>query len=261
MVKIYLDTANLDEIKEILEWDIICGITTNQKIFEKEKGCNFKEQAQAILELVYPFPVSLEGPNNLEGIIKVAEEYDKWGWGPNGTNVVVKVPMLRNGDGLNAVRQLSNLGIATNVTACITLNQTFLAANAGASYVSLFYNRMKDWKYMELDCKWNWRYMELDSKWIPGDDLNDKKWEEATQYALDTIENTMDMLVVGGYETQLIVGSIRSPEDIEDILTRSPHIITIPTKIIKQMPHNEMTDRTLKEFDEAWTNFKNAEKK
>jgi transaldolase len=168
--------------------------------------------------------VSLEGPNNLEELLDKAEVYRTW-----GTNFVIKVPMLGNGDGLRAVRILNGMGVPSNVTACMTLNQTFLCANAGATFVSLFYNRMKDMK--------------------------------GEQYAIDTIKKTMDILRKGGFETELIVGSIRSPDDIPKILEGEPNIITIPTKILEQMPFCQKTEDTLVEFEGAWKKYLKHEKK
>ena len=245
-IEIFLDTANLDEIKEILGWGIITGITTNQKIFEKEKGCNFKEQAMKILELAEQRPVSLEGPNNLNELVKTAKEYCLW-----GPNVVVKVPMLGNGDGLRAVKLLKEDRIATNVTACMTTNQTYLAACAGATYVSLFYNRMKDMVKEEK--------MKLTQ--TSKVEYSNKEYFEpdAKEYALQTIRTTMELLE--GTNTRLIIGSIRKPADIQEIITAKPDIITIPTKILKQMPFNEMTERSLAEFEKAWEEFCKAEPK
>ncbi|MFW6121005.1 MAG: transaldolase family protein [Petrotogales bacterium] len=238
MIGIFLDTANLAEIEEIQGWGIIKGITTNQKIFSKEKGCNFKEQSLKILEMVKPYPVSLEGPNNLDELLATAEDYNNW-----GSNVVIKVPMLGNGDGIRAVKVLSEKGIDTNVTACMTLNQAFLAASAGATYVSLFYNRMKDWKKSMLKT------------------TDKEKVElECFQYAYNTVSETMEMIKKSGSKTKLIVGSIRKPEDVQEIVSAGPHVITIPTKILKQMPFNEKTEYTLKEFDQAWEEFLKAEK-
>ena len=239
MTDIFLDTANLEEIKEIKGWGIIQGVTTNQKIFLKEKGCNFKVRALEILEEVYPFPVSLEGPNDYDGIMKVAKDYHLWedSNGNSYSNIVIKVPMLGNGDGIRAVTDLYEKGIRTNVTACMSLNQTFLAASAGATFVSLFYNRMIDW--------YNSKY----------------SGNKGKQYALETIAHTMSMLDSGDFNTELIVGSIRKPEDIQDIITVQPDIITIPTKILKEMSYNSMTEETLKQFEEAWEEFKKHEKK
>ena len=126
-MEIFLDTANIDEINDILPWGIIKGVTTNQKIFLKEKGVNFEEQSKKILKMVYPYPVSLEGPNNLDELIETAKEYNTW-----GKNVIIKVPMLADGGGLKAVHVLENEGIKTNVTAMMSANQAFLAITAGS---------------------------------------------------------------------------------------------------------------------------------
>ena len=242
MTQIFQDTASLKEIEEIGKYGIASGVTTNQKIFlEKAKGCNFEKQAKKIIEMLYPLPVSLEGPNNLEDLVKTAVQYHIWGCleTPTYSNVVIKVPMMGNGDGLKAVKILSANGIKTNVTACMTLNQTFLAANAGATYVSLFYNRIKDWLKETMKCNESF----------------------AIITASNVIRETMNMLEKGNYATQLIVGSIRKPTDVEDIILANPDIITIPTKILKQMPYNDMTEKTLKEFDKAWIDFCKTEKK
>jgi len=253
MAEVYVDSASLEEIEKFIGWGIATGVTTNQKIFlEKAKGCNFEEQAKKILQLVYPLPVSLEGPNNYQGILDAADRYTSWR-GLN--NVVIKVPMLGNGDGLRAVKVLSEKGIKTNVTACMTLNQTFLAACAGATYVSLFYNRMRDWKYSLLDPQWEWKQSNGIKEREP------QFLEPATEYALDTIDMTMELLEEEFCETKLIIGSIRSPLDIEEILTARPHIITIPTGILEKMPAHSATDAALKDFDKAWAEFCASEKK
>ena len=220
-MEIFLDTANIDEINDILPWGIIKGVTTNQKIFLKEKGVNFEEQSKKILKLVYPHPVSLEGPNNLDELINTAHEYNTW-----GKNVVIKVPMLADGSGLKAVRILEDEGIKTNVTAMMSVNQAFLTITAGASYASLFFNRIRD----------------------SGDN------------PVEVIKQSRKIIDEGGYKTKLIVGSIRNPNDVIEIASAYPHIITIPYKILDQMPYHETTVKTLQEFDQAWNEFKAAER-
>ena len=220
-MEIFLDTANIDEIDDILSWGIIKGVTTNQKIFLKEKGVNFEEQSKKILKMVYPHPVSLEGPNNSDELIETAKEYNTW-----GKNVIIKVPMLADGGGLKAVHVLENEGIKTNVTAMMSANQAFLAITAGASYASLFFNRIRD----------------------SGDD------------PIEVIKQSRAIIDEGGYKTKLIVGSIRSPNDVIEIASAKPHIITIPYKILDQMPYHETTVKTLQEFEQAWDEFKAAEK-
>jgi len=221
-MEIFLDTANTDEISEILQWGIIKGVTTNQKIFLKEKGCNFEEHSKKILKMVYPHPVSLEGPNNLDELLKTAREYSKW-----GKNVVIKVPMLADGSGLKAVKILENQGIKTNVTAMMSVNQALLAIEAGASYASLFFNRIRD----------------------SGDN------------PVEVVKQSRAIIDNGDFKTKLIVGSIRSPNDVIEITSANPHVVTIPYKILKQMPYHHATVSTLEEFDKAWDEFKKAEKK
>ena len=220
-MEIFLDTANTDEIDEILDWGLIKGVTTNQKIFLKEKGCNFEEQSKKILKMVEPHPVSLEGPNNLDELLDSAREYGKW-----GKNVVIKVPMLQDGSGLKAVKILESEGIKTNVTAMMSVNQAFLAIEAGASYASLFFNRIRD----------------------SGVD------------PIEVVKQSRAIIDNGNFKTKLIVGSIRNPSDVEEIISANPHVITIPYKILKQMPYHEKTVSTLEEFDKAWEEFKQAEK-
>ena len=236
MTRIFLDTANLADIEEFSRWGVISGVTTNQKIFSKEKGVNFEEQSKKILEMVHPLPVSLEGPNDLDGILDVAHEYQSWGIDKDRprSNTVIKVPMMGNGSGLEAVKILEASHIKTNVTACMTIHQVFLAACAGASYVSLFFNRMRDMGLIT---------------------------EKGKDYALETVKDAMNLLVEGDFKTELIVGSIRKPEDIGELLTVLPDIITIPPKILRKMPFCEKKEDTLKEFDNAWEEFLKAEKK
>ena len=171
--------------------------------------------------MVYPYPVSLEGPNNSDELIETAKEYNTW-----GKNVIIKVPMLADGGGLKAVHVLENEGIKTNVTAMMSANQAFLAITAGASYASLFFNRIRD----------------------SGDD------------PIEVIKQSRAIIDEGGYKTKLIVGSIRSPNDVIEIASAKPHIITIPYKILDQMPYHETTVKTLQEFEQAWDEFKAAEK-
>jgi transaldolase len=134
--------------------------------------------------------------------------------------------MLADGSGLKAVKILEGQGIKCNVTAMMSINQAFLAISAGASYASLFFNRIRD----------------------SGSD------------PVHVVKESRAIIDNGGFKTKLIVGSIRNPEDVVEIISGNPHIITIPYKILKQMPYHERTVSTLEEFDRAWEEFKKAEK-
>lgn len=139
-MEIFVDSANIEEIKEIISWGIVDGCTTNPKIASMEKNKDFESNTREILKIVNG-PVSVEvTTNNLNEMLIEAEKYASW-----GNNVVVKVPM--GIAGLKAVKILKEKGIKTNVTACMSSGQTILAAKAGADYASLFYSRIGDMGY------------------------------------------------------------------------------------------------------------------
>ena len=135
-MKIFIDTANIEEIKKANEWGVIDGVTTNPSLVAKE-GREFKELVQEIVNIVNG-PISVEAiSTNAEGMAKEAVELSKW-----SQNIVVKIPMIP--EGLKAVKVLSAKGIKTNVTLSFSVNQALLAAKAGATYVSPFIGRLDD---------------------------------------------------------------------------------------------------------------------
>lgn len=135
-MKIFIDTANVNEIREANSWGVISGVTTNPSLIAKE-GRDFKEVVKEITSIV-DGPVSAEVISlNHEGMIKEARELSKI-----HKNIVVKIPMTI--EGLKAVNILSKEGIKTNVTLIFSSAQALLAAKAGASYVSPFVGRIDD---------------------------------------------------------------------------------------------------------------------
>ncbi|HHW18675.1 MAG TPA: fructose-6-phosphate aldolase [Firmicutes bacterium] len=135
-MQLFLDTANIEEIKEAVSWGVISGVTTNPTLVAKEKR-DFKSLVKEICEIV-PGPVSAEVLSlKAEEMVPEARELSRI-----APNVVVKIPMTR--EGLKAVKVLSKEGIKTNVTLVFSANQGLLAALAGATYVSPFIGRMDD---------------------------------------------------------------------------------------------------------------------
>ncbi len=216
MVKIFLDTASLTEIEEFVKWGIADGVTTNQKIFLSEGGVDFKQRVLDICDLV-DGPISVETTKDtVPGLLAEAKDYASW-----HKNVVVKVAMYGDGRGLQVVSQLSKMGIKTNMTVMMTYNQLILAAKAGADYVSLFYNRSK----------------------------------EAGEDPLQIIKDYVATAKESGLAGRLIVGSIRTPEDVSLAMAAGAHVLTVPTKILRQMPSNKRSEETIAEFDKAWQDF------
>jgi len=135
-MKFFIDTANINEIKEAAALGILDGVTTNPSLVSKE-GKDFRKLLDEILAIV-DGPVSAEViSTDYDGILKEAHDLAKI-----HKNIVVKVPLIK--EGLKAVRLLSNENIKTNVTLCFSASQALLAAKAGATYISPFVGRLDD---------------------------------------------------------------------------------------------------------------------
>lgn len=216
MKKIFIDTASIDEIRQWKRRITFDGVTTNQKIFLVEKGVNFRQRVLEICkEDVGDVSVELTR-KGVDGMVEEAREYAGW-----HRNIVIKVPMTIGGDGLEVIKKLKESGIKTNATCMMTAEQLILAAKAGATYVSLFFNRSKD----------------------SGED------------AVMEIQKTKTFISQAGLETEIIVGSIRNSKDVGQIFEAGGDIVTIPPKILDAMLRNKKTEETIKEFDEAWRVF------
>jgi transaldolase len=135
-MKIFLDTADVEEIRQGIAMGVVDGVTTNPSLAAKA-GRNFKDVVMEIVEIC-------SGPVSAETVALNADEIVKEGrllakWAPN---IIVKVPLMT--EGLKAVKQLTSEGIKTNVTLIFSANQALLAAKAGATYVSPFLGRLDD---------------------------------------------------------------------------------------------------------------------
>lgn len=135
-MKIFIDTANIEEIKEAASWGILSGVTTNPSLIAKE-GRDFKTVVKEITQIV-DGPISAEvlAPDH-EGMIREARDLSTI-----DDNITIKIPMCE--EGLKAVSVLSKEGIKTNVTLIFSANQALLAARAGAAFVSPFVGRLDD---------------------------------------------------------------------------------------------------------------------
>ena len=142
-MKIFLDTANFEEIKEAASWGILDGVTTNPTLLSKEKE-DYKTLLKKICEVV-DGPISAEVVSlDPEGMVKEAEELVRI-----GPNIVIKVPIST--EGLKAIRMLSEKGIKTNCTLIFAPIQALLAAKAGASFVSPFVGRLDDASHLGME--------------------------------------------------------------------------------------------------------------
>ena len=217
-MEIFADTASLEELKELISWGIVSGCTTNPKLCAKE-GVDFEKRMKDILQLVKGH-VSIEvTTNDYDLMIEEAKEYSTW-----GKNVVVKIPM--NINGLKAVKTLCEVGIKTNVTACMSAKQAILPALAGADYVSLFWGRIEDMGYN----------------------------------ARTTAEDTVKVFNESNVKAKIILGSFRQVSQVNMAMLTGAHVITITPPIIKDMVSNPRTTETIQEFLDTWEEFKKKKK-
>jgi transaldolase len=150
-MKFFVDTANLDQIKEVLSWGICDGVTTNPTLVGRE-GVDFETRIKEICEAVGDRPVSAEVVSiDAEGMIREGRDLAKW-----APNVVVKIPFLK--EGMKAIHVLSQEGIRINCTLIFGAPAGLIAAKAGASFISPFVGRLDD---ISADC------MELVGQLVP----------------------------------------------------------------------------------------------
>ena len=214
-MKIFIDTANVEEIKAANDLGVVCGVTTNPSLIAKE-GRVFEEVVREITSIV-DGPISAEVISlEAEKMVAEAKELAKI-----HKNIVIKIPMTA--EGLKAVKQLSALGIHTNVTLIFSPARALLAARAGASYVSPFIGRLND-----ISANGN-----------------------------SLIEAIADIFAIHGIETEIIAASIRSPEDAVDAARAGAHIATIPYKVICQMISHPLTDAGIERFLKDWESVPN----
>ena len=211
-MKFFIDTANLDEIKEAASIGILDGVTTNPTLLAKEKGKgDFKTILRKICEVVNG-PVSGEVvASEAEGMVKEAEDLAKI-----HKNMVVKIPMCK--EGLKAIKILASKGIRTNCTLVFSPIQALLAAKAGASFVSPFVGRLDD----------------------------------ASHVGMDLVADMVTIFENYEVTTEIIVASVRNPLHVVEAATMGADIATIPFKVIELLIKHPLTDVGIKRFLEDW---------
>jgi fructose-6-phosphate aldolase, TalC/MipB family len=208
IMKFFVDTAIVEEIKKANDMGVICGVTTNPSLIAKS-GRDFADVIKEITDIV---DGAISGEvkattQDAEGMIAEGREIAKI-----HPNMVVKIPMTV--EGLKAVKQLSQEGIKTNVTLIFNANQALLAARAGATYVSPFLGRLDDIS-------------------VPGVDL---------------IRTIADIFAIHEIETEIIAASIRNPIHIIDCALAGAHIATVPYSVIESMTKHPLTDAGIEKF-------------
>ncbi len=208
-MRFFIDTANVDEIREAAEMGIICGVTTNPSLIAKE-GRDFNEVIREITSIV-DGPISGEvkaTTTKAEDMIREGREI-----AAIHPNMVVKIPMTT--EGLKAVKVLNAEGIKTNVTLIFSANQALLAARAGATYVSPFLGRLDDISTCGTDLIYD---------------------------IVQIFDNYPDIT------TQVICASTRNPMHITECAKAGADIATVPYKVLMQMFRHPLTEEGIEKF-------------
>jgi len=209
-MRFFIDTANIDQIKEARDLGILDGVTTNPSLMAKEGisgDKNVKEHYAKICDIV-DGDVSAEViSTDFDGIVKEGKELSKI-----APNIVVKVPMIK--EGIKAIRHFADNGISTNCTLVFSPGQAILAAKAGATYLSPFIGRIDD-------ITWN---------------------------GMDLIRDIAEIYAIQGYETEILAASIRNSLHIVEAARSGADIVTCGLSAITGLLKHPLTDIGLEKF-------------
>jgi transaldolase len=209
-MKFFIDTANIQEIKEGLALGMVDGVTTNPSLVAREKK-DFNQVIQEILAVV-DGPVSLEVVSlDANGMLREGKKLARL-----GSQVVIKVPMTT--EGLKATRIFAREGIRVNQTLIFSPVQALMAAKAGAAYVSPFVGRLDD----------------------------------VAHDGMEIVDQILTIYHNYGFETEVIVASVRHPRHVLEAALMGADIATIPFKVIAQLAKHPLTDNGIEAFLNDW---------
>jgi transaldolase len=210
---LFIDSSDPKEIKDLFGWGVLSGVTTNPLIIAKEApDADLGERIREVLAVSWG-DVSVELTTETEAEMwEEAQLYHAW----DPQRIVIKVPFGEVG--LRVLHHLAKKGVKTNVTCIMAMNQAYLAALAGATYVSIFSGRVRDMGY------------------------NVRPVIETTRAILDR-ENL---------PSKIIVGSMRHMMDVNEALECGAHVPTVTPPILRKMVWNPRTIETINEFNTAW---------
>ena len=209
-MKFFIDTANVDEIREAASLGILDGVTTNPSLIAQE-GRDFLQVLREIVSIVNG-PISAEvTATDRDGMVREGRELAQI-----HPNIVIKVPLIKAG--LQACKQLRSDGIGVNVTLCFSPSQALLAAKADATFISPFVGRL--------------------------DDISHEGMELIRQIRI-IYDNY-------GFETQILVASIRHPQHVVEAALSGADVATIPFKVVNQLLRHPLTDLGQERFLADW---------
>lgn len=258
-MKIFIDSADIDEIKQFYRWGIADGVTTNpsllKKAVDKRKKINLESYIGSILKIAKGTPVSLEvTETSVGGMVSQGKSLFKK-FNSVAKNVYIKIPVnpaFKDGDkthfdGIAAIRALAREKIPVNCTLIFTPEQALLAARGGAAFVSPFAGRVDDYIRSQNRIKFDKRdYFPMGGLEKKGKILEDN----GVVSGIDLVSQCVQILRRYGLKTEVLAASLRNPRHVRDAALVGADIGTLPFSVVKDMLKHEKTYEGMKKFTE-----------
>ncbi|MBD3262578.1 MAG: transaldolase [Candidatus Altiarchaeales archaeon] len=257
-MKIFIDTADLDEIKKAYGWGVADGVTTNPSLLKKavgkREGVDLKQYIKEVLSVAGNTPVSLEvTETNSEGMVREGLKLHQL-FSEDG-NVNIKVPVNpsfemeseSDFEGLKTIKALADEGVPVNCTLVFTPEQALLAAKSGATYVSPFAGRIDDL----LRCNAKLKYGKTD--YYPAEGLVEDHVlleDNGILSGIDLVQQCVELLTYYDLNTQVIAASLRNTRQVREAALVGAHIATVPPKVISAMLRHVKTCEGMQKFTE-----------
>lgn len=211
-MKLFLDTAEIEEIRTAARWGVLDGVTTNPTLFGKaSRGRSYEDILKEVCGIT-PGPVSAEVvAEDADGMVEQGRRFAKI-----APNIFVKIPMSETG--LEAIARLRAEKVRTNCTLVFSTNQGLLAAKAGASLISPFVGRL--------------------------DDINED--------GMTCVRELVEIFALHHIDSEVLAASIRHPLHVTQAALAGAHIATLPFKVLRQMVHHPLTDSGIATFRADW---------
>ncbi len=217
-MKFFVDTADLDEIREAQEMGVLDGVTTNPSLMKKAGNVDFHEHIYKICEVVEGGDVSAEvTATAYDEIMAEARTLTQI-----HEQVVVKIPMIR--DGVKALSTCADEGIRTNCTLCFSAPQVLMAAKAGANYISPFVGRI--------------------------DDIGAS--------GMELVRQSVEIMDNYGFESEILAASMRHPMHVVEAALLGADVATVPFAVLDDLIAHPLTDRGLEKFLADWKDYEEA---
>jgi len=254
MMKIFIDSADLDEIRQGFAWGVVDGVTTNPSLLKKaveKRGkagekVDLRKYISQVLEIAKGTPVSLEVTEVAASAMVEQGKRLYSLFNPVADNVVIKIPVnpaFKDGDathfdGIKAIRELTAAGIPVNTTLIFSPEQALLAAKAGARYLSPFAGRIDD----DLREKSGMKFDKSAYYPAAGMTLEGRILEDGGVVSgVDLVEQCVEIVGIYGFEAEVLAASLRNPRQVREAALVGAHIATLPFSVIKDMLKHHKT--------------------